>query len=105
LAVSLALLPGAAGCGLGDPEYAVPERPVPCPQEGAPEAGQGVSRLDARDLIGLDEFEAAARAARYGCEIRVVWIDGDDQVVSLDQRWRRIDVAIADGVVVDVAPG
>jgi hypothetical protein len=53
-------------------------------------------------LVGLTEQEAAAAAEALDWELRVTRIDGEDQVVTLDLRENRVNVAVVDGEVTEV---
>ena len=66
-----------------------------CPEERAPQ-------LDAASLDGSQLADARATAKAYHCEVRVVERDGKDLPVTADLRQSRINVAIADGQVIDV---
>lgn len=53
-------------------------------------------------LVGLGEAEGAKVAAELGWEIRPTRINGEDQIITLDLRTNRVNVAVVDGVITEV---
>jgi uncharacterized protein YggE len=53
-------------------------------------------------LVGLDEAAAEAAAAENGWTIRVAIRDGEDLPMTMDYRYDRVNVEVADGEVVGV---
>ena len=58
--------------------------------------------FDAREVIGREQVEAEALARRHGCRMRVLQRDGEFLDRNSDFKSWRINVAVADGVVVAV---
>ena len=91
-ALSVAALGGPCACG-GAGRATTAARPAAafaCPAGG---------RFDARQIIGLRLASARRLAARHGCTIRPLAIDGRRQPVDADLRSDRIDVFVSRGLV------
>ncbi|MGK2878869.1 MAG: hypothetical protein ACSLFF_09905 [Solirubrobacterales bacterium] len=89
MVVAIALV----GCGSGDGET----QTVLTADDGAPLCPKGVSAdnsFDARALVGLMLVKARAEAARYGCEVRPVSVDGRKLANVQDARDDHINVAL-----------
>jgi hypothetical protein len=98
LLVLAALAAFMIGCGdedSGTPAATGPAETVRCPQG---EAGG----LDTSELVGLSEEDAATRAKRDGCTVRVVERDGEPLAATMDFNPARVNVVVTDGKVTAV---
>jgi hypothetical protein len=90
------------------PEPTVPTQPtgpveVTEPGETTPEPG--LSEQDLQGLIGMTEAEAVEKLAGIGFELRVIEIDGEPLAATTDYREDRVNVALADGLIVSASIG
>lgn len=93
IALTTALLLAACG-GDGDAETPqLPTEPV-CIDENA---------TPAPEFVGLSEEDATELTEERGLEIRVVGRDGECQAVTMDLREDRVNLELADDVVVGAA--
>jgi len=78
--------------------------PVGAPIEPAPiDNMEMVDQAAATEaLVGLTLEEASKAAEGLGWEVRVSTLDGEPQVVTMDLRTNRVNVAVVDGVVTAV---
>jgi hypothetical protein len=70
-----------------------PGRPLYCPHRG---------NWDAKQLVGLDRFVAWLEGRAHGCQVRVLILDGEHQVVTADLRHDRVNVEVSGREVVRV---
>ena len=85
--------PGGPGLPIGprDPDNPFQEGPGPkyCP------GFTGAGTWDAKpDIVGKTYAEAIPIAAEHGCQLRIVRIDGEDQVITMDLRYNRLNVEV-----------
>ncbi len=89
-----------AGSALGMPvPVATPPGTLMCP---AVTTAEDLRRIDARVLVGRPVTAARDRAARGGCEMRVMTRDGRSLIGSANYRPDRVSVSVRSGVVVAV---
>lgn len=95
-AMGLAVSPGTLELGVQiTVTYAVGAPAAP------PEEGPSIDEA-AAVLVGLDEAAAEPAAVENGWTIRVVVRDGEDLPATMDYRYNRVNVEVADGAVVAV---
>jgi hypothetical protein len=87
---------GTRGRGKGGRSITESTTPAICPQ------GAGRAGFDASHLVGLTLAAARERAARYGCTVRPVKVDGESQIVTMDLRLNRVNVELEGGIVTSV---
>jgi len=83
--------PGIEIPGPRDPSNPFQEGPGPkyCP------GNKAAGKWDARtDIVGRTYAEAVPIVAEHGCEIRIVRIDGQNQVITMDLRYDRMNVEV-----------
>jgi hypothetical protein len=100
----VAALPFAAGCGGDDDDAATTTSPAaglpttggePCIAEG--------QENPAPEYVGLTLEDAEALAEENGLTLRVVGEDGECFAITMDLRDDRVNVELADGVVIAAA--
>lgn len=99
----LALMVGLAGCG--SDEISTPAPPPETPAAAAvycPSARKPPEAFDANTLVGKTLSDAKQEAAKFGCSVRAVELDGKPQAATMDFREDRVNVAISDGRVTKV---
>lgn len=96
--LGLAAALAAAGCGAADDEVVVPSSTAP--SAGSENALPTMETAEA--LVGLDLDTAIAEATVRGWEVRVMRLDGEDQLGTADYVIERVNVAVDDDVVTGI---
>ena len=78
-----------------------PKNAVFCPGDSA-KGVKAVEKFDTRVLLGLKTAEAAARAKKEGCAMRVVRRDGQDLAGTMDFSNTRVNVTETKGRIVRI---
>ena len=85
------------------PAESVPVESTVAPEESvAPDMTLVDQALAADTLVGLTLDEATAAADANGWTVRVSTLDGEPQILTMDLRTDRVNVSVADGVVIAV---
>jgi predicted outer membrane protein len=99
--IALAVL---TGCGSDDdasttptPAPTKPTQSLVCPMD----AGDAKS-FDASTLVGKSVADAKTEAAKYGCTVRTVELDGKPMAATMDFNQSRINVSVEDNEVTAV---
>jgi hypothetical protein len=92
-----------AGCGDDETDVATPAAGGDDAPTAEPVCIGAEEERPMRDYVGLTEQEATDRAADEGYSIRVVGADGECFAITLDLRDDRVNVELADGVVIAAA--
>jgi hypothetical protein len=88
-----------SGLGACGPQESSPRTPT---ADTVNEVDDVIDLADAEMLIGQRFADAEALAASEGWQIRIVRLDGEDLIVTMDYLWNRANVEVTDGIVTGV---